>query len=108
MRITVTPTQRSLAAGGLAAAVLIGAFALGSSQLGAAAPPAAGTSSAGAAPSGPRPALLSAAAGSGRITVTGTGNVTGTPSQLILSMGVQVNGSWSAQRWPPQALPPGG
>lgn len=108
MGITVTPTQRALAAGGLAAAVLIGAFALGSSQRSAAAPSSASASPASASsasaspagrapasrgPSSARPALLSTAAGSGRITVTGTGNVTGTPNQLILAMGVQVNGS---------------
>jgi uncharacterized protein YggE len=93
MGITVTPTHRALAAGGLAAAIAIGAFALGSSQRGAAPPSAAGTSPSRPAASGVRPALLSAAAGAARITVTGTGNVTGTPNQLILSMGVQVNGS---------------
>ena len=37
--------------------------------------------------------MLTSATGASRITVTGTGNVTGTPNQLILSMGVQVNGS---------------
>jgi uncharacterized protein YggE len=67
--------------------VLIGAFALGSSQSSAAPSPSAGRASAGA-PS----AVLASATGSARITVTGTGNVTGTPNQLVLAMGVQVSG----------------
>jgi hypothetical protein len=37
--------------------------------------------------------VLTAATAAARITVTGTGNVTGTPNQLILAMGVQVNGA---------------
>jgi len=88
MGITVTPTQRALAAGGLAAAVLIAAFALGSSQ-----GSAATASSAGRAPASARPAAPALATGSARITVTGAGDVTGTPDQLVLAMGVQVNGS---------------
>lgn len=88
MAITVTPAYRALAVGGLAAAALIGTFALGNST-GAAAP----SPSAGAASADARQAVLASATGSARITVTGTGNVTGTPNQLILDMGVQVNGS---------------
>jgi uncharacterized protein len=63
-------------------------FALGSNQGSAAPSPSAGRTAAGA-----RPAVLTSATGSARITVTGTGNVTGTPNQLVLAMGVQVNGS---------------
>ena len=37
--------------------------------------------------------MLTSATGAARITVTGTGNVTGTPNQLVLAMGVQVSGS---------------
>ena len=37
--------------------------------------------------------MLTSATGAARITVTGTGNVTGTPNQLVLAMGVQVTGS---------------
>jgi uncharacterized protein YggE len=37
--------------------------------------------------------VLTAAQAGGRITVTGTGTVTGTPDQLVLSMGVQTNAS---------------
>jgi uncharacterized protein YggE len=88
MAITLTPAHRGLAIGGLAAAALIGAFTLGSSQGSAAPSPLAGRT-----PAGPRPAVLTSATGSARITVTGTGNVTGTPNQLVLAMGVQVNGS---------------
>jgi uncharacterized protein YggE len=86
MGVTFTPSHRALAVGGLAAAVLIGAFALGSSRGSAAA-------ASPAAPGGARPAVVASAAGSARITVTGTGDVTGTPNQLVLAMGVQVNGS---------------
>ena len=88
MAIAFTPAYRAVAVGGLAAAALIGAFTLGSSQGGAAPSPSAGRASAGA-----RLAVLASATGSARITVTGTGNVTGTPDQLVLAMGVQVNGS---------------
>jgi uncharacterized protein len=86
MAVTFTPAHRALAVGGLAAAALMGAFALGGSH-GGAAPPA------GRAPAGARLAVLASATGSARITVTGTGNVTGTPDQLVVAMGVQVNGS---------------
>ena len=88
MGITFTPTHRALAVGGLAAALLIGAFTLGNSHGSAAAASSAGRASAGA-----RPAVAASTTGSARITVTGTGNVTGTPNQLVLAMGVQVNGS---------------
>jgi hypothetical protein len=37
--------------------------------------------------------VLTAAQAGGKITVTGTGTVTGTPDQLVLSMGVQTNAS---------------
>jgi hypothetical protein len=66
---------------------LIGAFTLGSSQ-GSAAPPPSG----GQTPTGTQSAVLSSVTGAARITVTGSGNVTGTPNQLVLAMGVQVNG----------------
>jgi uncharacterized protein len=93
MPVTFTPSFRALAIGVSAAAVLIGAFALGSvsgdaSGGGAPSSPPAG----GQPPPGTRTAAFTSATGSGRITVTGTGTVNGTPNQLILSMGVQVNG----------------
>jgi uncharacterized protein len=87
MAITFTPARRALAIGSLAAAALIGAFTLGSSQ-GSAAPAPSG----GQPPAGTQPATLTAATGAARITVTGSGNVTGTPNQLVLAMGVQVTG----------------
>jgi hypothetical protein len=92
MAITFAPAHRALAVGGLAAAALIGAFMLGNSNGSAAPSPSAGRASAGT-PAVARPAVLAAATGTARITVTGTGNVTGIPNQLVLSMGVQVNGS---------------
>jgi len=82
MAITIKPGYRAPAAGIAAAALLIGSFLLGTAQSG---------STAGRTTSGGRSATLTAAAAPGRITVTGTGTVTGTPNQLILSMGVQVN-----------------
>jgi uncharacterized protein YggE len=88
MAVSFTHAYRALAVGGLAAAALIGAFALGSSQGSAATSPSAEQT-----PASPRPAVLTSATGAARITVTGTGNVTGTPNQLVLAMGVQVNGS---------------
>jgi hypothetical protein len=92
MAITFTPAQRALAVGGVAAAALIGAFALGSSQS-SAAPSPSPSPSGGGTQAAPRTAVLAATSGATRITVTGTGNVTGTPNQLVLDMGVQVNGS---------------
>jgi uncharacterized protein len=88
MAVSFTPAYRALAVGGLAAAALIGAFALGTSRGSAATSPSAARTAAGA-----RPAVLTSATESARISVTGTGNVTGTPNQLVLAMGVQVNGS---------------
>ena len=101
MPISLTPAQRALALGGTAAAVLIGAFALGlgtgrSASPGGQNPAGLGrpVTSAGSpgSPSGTgaTSAELIAASGSSRITVTGTGTVTGVPNQLILSIGVQV------------------
>lgn len=84
MTITITPAVRAAAVGTAAAALLIGAFTLGASRGG-------GATSAGPARGGG--ATLVAAVRSGRITVTGSGTVTGTPNQLTLSMGVQVNGA---------------
>jgi uncharacterized protein YggE len=92
MAITFTPAQRALAVGGLAGAALIGAFTLGSSHSSAASSPT-GSPSGGGTPAGTRTAVLTSTSGSARITVTGTGNVTGIPNQLVLAMGVQVNGS---------------
>lgn len=85
MPITLTSRHRAVAFGGIAAAILIGAFTLGITA-GSAAP-----SSEGQNASGTEARAVVTSAGSGRITVTGTGTVNGTPNQLTLSMGVQVN-----------------
>jgi uncharacterized protein len=79
MSISTPPTYRAAAVGVAAAALIIGAFSLGASRSGSNTPAADA-------------ATLTAAQASGRITVTGTGTVTGVPNQLILSMGVQVTG----------------
>jgi uncharacterized protein len=84
MPVTFTPAQRGLAAGAAAAALLIGAFAAGTAQGGGAAPATAG---------GRTLAMQAATVAGGRITVTGTGVILGTPDQLTLSMGVQADGS---------------
>ncbi len=79
MSTSASPRYLAAATGVAAAALLIGAYSLGASQGGGSAPATAAT-------------LDSASAASGRITVTGTGTVTGVPGQLTLSLGVQVNG----------------
>jgi uncharacterized protein len=79
MAITINPGYRAAAIGVASAALLVGAFSIGAVSSGGSTAQAAATS-----PTKTDPA---------RITVTGTGTVTGTPNQLMLSMGVQVNGS---------------
>src|SRR5271165_4880226 len=78
MAIRINPGYRAAAIGVASAALLVGAFSLGT-----------GRSGGSAAQAATRPAAPS---NSARITVTGVGTVTGTPNQLVLSMGVQVNG----------------
>ena len=83
MAVTITPSLRSVGAGAAAAIVLIGAFALGVSRGGAA--------SGGPGSTGGRVGVqLTSVSSNARITVTGTGTVSGTPNQLTLDMGVQV------------------
>jgi len=90
MNVVVKPAYRAIAIGIVAAALLVGAFLLGSAR------PAR---SAGALTTGATSAdrasqaVLTASGAGGRITVTGTGTVTGTPNQLVLSMGVQTSAS---------------
>jgi uncharacterized protein len=86
MAISITPAYRAAGVGLAAAALLVGAFSLGAGR-GGSSPGgrAAGGSTAGAA-------TVASTTGSGRITVTGNGTVTGVPNQLILSLSVQVNG----------------
>jgi uncharacterized protein YggE len=76
MNITIRPGLRAPLAGTAAAGLLIGSFLLGGVRAGA----SAGGNS-GAIRIVP----------DGRITVNGTGTATGTPNQLVLTMGVQVN-----------------
>jgi len=83
MGVQLSSTQRGVAAGVVCAGLLIGAFTIGAAQT-SASPSAGGTAlTAAAAPGQP----------GARITVTGTGNVSGVPNQLVLSMGVQTSGS---------------
>jgi uncharacterized protein len=85
MAISVTPPIRAAATGSAAAVLLIGAFALGASL--------GDTSSGASRPSGGQGIQLTSVTSGTRITVTGTGMVSGTPNQLTLDMGVQVNGA---------------
>lgn len=85
MTVTSTPSYRALALGGAAAAIVTGVFVLGRTAAG---PAAAAT---GQPRSGSLASAVVTSAGPARITVTGTGTVSGTPSQLVLSMGVQVS-----------------
>lgn len=79
MAISTSPTYRAAAVGVAAAALLIGAFSLGASR--------GGSTPAGASPA--NAATLTASESAGRITVTGTGTVTGVPNQLVVSMSIQ-------------------
>jgi uncharacterized protein YggE len=90
MAVTKAPSLRAVGTGVAAAAVLIGAFALGVSRGNTSGAP---SSAAGRLGSQSGVQLTSAAAAGARITVTGTGMVSGTPNQLILNMGVQVTGA---------------
>jgi hypothetical protein len=84
MSISTNPGYRAAGIGVASAALLVGAFTIGASR----ATPAAASPTKGAG------ATLTAATSPGaRITVTGVGTVTGTPNQLLLSMGVSVNGA---------------
>jgi uncharacterized protein YggE len=86
MNVAVTPAMRATGAGIAAAALLIGAFLLGAARS-----PAAAASDGGKGRQGG--VVLTASAAGGKITVSGTGTVTGTPDELVLSMGVQTSAS---------------
>jgi uncharacterized protein len=81
MAVQFSSTQRAAAVGVASAGLLIGAFTLGAGQGSASPATASGATLTAATP----PAAAT------RITVTGTGNVSGVPSQLSLSMGVQTS-----------------
>ena len=86
MIVRISPLFRSVAIGIVSAAILIGAFLLGSAQTGSAASRSgAGSPSAGL--------VLTSSGAGGKITVTGTGTVSGTPDQIVLSMGVRTSAS---------------
>ena len=87
MAVQFSSTQRAVAVGVASAGLLIGAFTLGAGR-GSAAPATAGGAASNAVTT-----ATAAATGSTRITVTGTGNVSGVPNQLALSMGVQTSGT---------------
>jgi len=86
MAVQFSSAQRAIAVGVASAGLLIGAFTLGAGR-GSAAPAGATGNSALTA------AAAAAAQGGARITVTGTGKVSGVPNQLALSMGVQTSGA---------------
>jgi len=86
MAVQFSSTQRAVAVGVASAGLLIGAFTLGAGQGSATAGGATGNAALTAAAAAPAP-------GGTRITVTGTGKVSGVPNQLALSMGVQTNGT---------------
>ena len=86
MIVAIKPVPRAIGIGVAAAGLLIGSFLLGSQRSGAVATGAA-------RPGGSGSAVLTTSAAGGKITVTGTGTVTGTPNQLVLSMGVQTTAS---------------
>jgi uncharacterized protein len=93
MTEAVKPLYRAILIGIAAAALLIGAFLLGSARSPAAATGGAGAAIIGRTGYGSGGVQLTASQAGGRITVTGTGTVTGTPDQLVLSMGVQTSAS---------------
>src|SRR5215813_4038830 len=89
MAVQFSSTQRAVAVGVASAGLLIGAFTLGAGQ-GSASPATASGATGNTALTA---AAAAPAAGSARITVTGTGKVSGVPNQLALSMGVQTSGA---------------
>lgn len=89
MSISTNPSYRAAAIGVVSAALLVGAFTIGASR----SSPAAASQGQGSASQSHGATLTAASAPGARITVTGVGTVTGTPNQLLLSMGVSVNGA---------------
>src|SRR5215467_8334892 len=87
MAVQFSSTYRAVAVGVASAGLLIGAFTLGAGR-GSAAPGTPGGATGNAALTATAPAQ-----GGTRITVTGTGNASGVPNQLALSMGVQTSGT---------------
>src|SRR5262249_29215219 len=92
MIVATKPVYRAIAIGVAAAALLIGSFLLGSTRSGASSA-VAGSTAASNSRAGRSGVVLTSSAAGGKITVTGTGTVSGTPNQLVLSMGVQTSAS---------------
>lgn len=88
MILAIKPLYRAILIGISAAALLIGSFLLG---LGRSGQSTAGSAGATSASGGTGGIVLAASAAGGKITVSGTGTVNGTPNELVLSMGVQAN-----------------
>jgi uncharacterized protein len=89
MSISNNPGYRAAAIGVASAALLVGAFTIGASRTS----PAAASQGQGSAGQNRGATLTAASAPGAKITVTGVGTVTGTPNQLLLSLGVSVNGA---------------
>jgi uncharacterized protein len=90
MSISTNPGYRAAAIGVASAALLVGAFTIGASR----SSQAATSQGSGSQDHGATLTAASAASAPGaKITVTGVGTVTGTPNQLLLSLGVSVNGA---------------
>ena len=85
MIVAIKPAWRGIGIAVAATALLVGAFLLGSAR--------SGTVGDGSARGGSGAVLLASSAAGGKITVTGTGTITGRPNQLVLSMGVQTSAS---------------
>jgi len=92
MIVATKPVYRAIGIGVAAAGLLIGSFLLGSTRSGASSA-AAGSTAGSNSRAGRSGVLLTSSASGGKITVTGTGTVSGTPNQLVLSMGVQTSAS---------------
>src|SRR5258708_12630165 len=88
MSISTNPGYRAAAIGVASAALLVGAFTIGASRSSL----AATSQGQGSGSQGHGATLTAASAVGAKITVTGVGTVTGTPNQLLLSLGVSVNG----------------
>jgi len=93
MNVAVRPAYRPILIGAAAAALLAGAFLLGSATSPGTTTGQSASASTGGPGYGSRGVALTASEAGGKITVTGTGTVTGTPDELLLSMGVQTSAS---------------
>src|SRR5260221_4893497 len=100
MIVAIKPVPRAIGMGVATAALVIGSFLLGSARSGAA---ATDTIKGGG---GSGAVVLASSATGGKITVTGTRTVAGTPHQRVLSVGGQTSAP-SASTARGQAAEPG-